>query len=62
MKRLTRDEVRELDKILVEGNDEAVGIEIHIGKDWRRGYSEPDTIQKFTLSELEGKIRLRSDE
>ena len=55
MRYLTSDEVRELDKFLIDGNDEAVGIEIHIGKEWRRGYSEPDTIQKFTLGELEGK-------
>ena len=55
MRYLTSDEVRELDKFLIDGNDEAVGIEIHIGKEWRTGYSEPDTIQKFTLSELEGK-------
>lgn len=55
MKILTRDEVRGLDKFLVEGNNEAVGIEVHIGKDWRRGYSEPDMIRKFTLAELAGK-------
>ena len=55
MRYLTSDEVRGLDKFLVEGNYEAIGIEIHIGKDWRTGYSEPDTIQKFTLAELEGK-------
>jgi len=61
MKCLTPDEVRGLDKFLVCHNDEAVGIEIHIGKDWRRGYSEPDTIQRFTLEELAGKAPMRSD-
>ena len=55
MKYLTSDEVRVLDEFLAIDNDEAVGIEIHIGKDWRAGYSEPDTIQRFTLKELEGK-------
>ena len=55
MRRLISDEVQSLNRFLVEDNEEAIGIEIHIGKDWRSGYSQPDTIQQFTLEELAGR-------
>ncbi|MBQ8688810.1 MAG: hypothetical protein IJ515_00395 [Clostridia bacterium] len=63
MKRLTSDEVEVLEKFLVADNDEVCGIEIHVGKDWRRGYSEPDTVEKYSLEELGGKalIKLEDD-
>lgn len=54
MKYLTRDEICGLEKFLVADNEEAVGIEIHIGGDWRRGYPEPHTIRKYSLEELSG--------
>ncbi len=54
MRNLKRDEVLGLENFLVEDNDEVTGIEIHVGKDWRNGYSEPDSVVKYSLEELSG--------
>ena len=47
-------ETPKLEKFLVEDNDEVTGIEIHVGKDWRNGYSEPDSVVTYSLEELSG--------
>lgn len=47
-------ETPKLEKFLVEDNDEIIGIEIHVGKDWRNGYSEPDSVVTYSLEELSG--------
>lgn len=54
MRHLSDEEVLGLDSFLVADNDEAVGIEIHIGKDYRRGYDEPDRIDKYSCADLSG--------
>ncbi len=54
MRHLSDEEVLGLDRFLVADNDEAVGIEIHIGKDYRRGYDEPDRIDKYSCADLSG--------
>ena len=54
MRTLEWDEVLGLEKFMVEDNDEIIGIEIHVGKDWRNGYSEPDSVVKYSLEELSG--------
>lgn len=54
MRHLSSDEVCGLQSFLVADNDEAVGIELHIGKDYRRGYDDPDRIEKYSLAELDG--------
>lgn len=57
MRYLTWDEVKSLDKFLVEDNDDAVGIEIHTGfcdlsADNR--YGKPETVKAYSLEELAG--------
>ena len=59
MRILTDREVLALDKFLVDGNEDAIGIEIHKGiysKDFKEdrmvGYSEPECVQHFSLDEL----------
>ena len=57
MRYLTWDEVKSLDKFLVEDNDDAVGIEIHTGfcdlsADNRHG--KPETVKAYSLEELAG--------
>ena len=54
MRTLEWDEVLGLEKFMVEDNDEIIGMEIHVGKDWRNGYSEPDSVVKYSLEELSG--------
>lgn len=61
MRYLSWDDVRGLEKFLVEDNDEAIGIEIHTGLYDRTkengvpiGYSRPDTVKKLSLAELAG--------
>jgi len=57
MRYLTWDEVKSLDKFLVEDNDDAVGIEIHTGfcdlsADNR--YGKPETVKAYSLEKLAG--------
>ena len=57
MRYLSWDEVKSLDKFLVEDNDDAVGIEIHTGyfdlsADDR--YGKPETIKAYSLEDLNG--------
>lgn len=54
MRYLEWNEVLGLEKFLVKHNDEVIGIAIHIGKDWRNGYSEPDSVIKHSLEEVSG--------
>ena len=53
MRHLSSEEVCGLQSFLVADNDEAVGIELHIGKDYRCGYDAPDKIVKYSLSDLQ---------
>ena len=57
MRYLTWDEVKSLDKFLVEDNDDAVGIEIHTGfcdLSADNCYGEPETVKAYSLEELAG--------
>ena len=57
MRYLTWDEVKSLDKFLVEDNDDAIGIEIHTGFcDLSAGncYGKPETVKAYSLEELAG--------
>ena len=57
MRYLSWDEVKSLDKFLVEDNDDAVGIEIHTGLYDERAedpYGKPETVKAYTLEELSG--------
>ena len=57
MRYLTWDEVKSLDKFLVEDNDDAVGIEIHTGScdlSADNCYGKPETVKAYSLEELAG--------
>lgn len=57
MRYLTWDEVKSLDKFLVEDNDDAVGIEIHTGLydlSAEDSYGKPETVKAYSLEELAG--------
>ena len=57
MRYLTWDEVKSLDKFLVEDNDDAVGIEIHTGfcdLSADNCYGKPETVKAYSLEELAG--------
>lgn len=52
MKRLSDNEIFSMERFLIAENEEAVGFEIRIGKDWRSGYSQAERVQRFSLEEL----------
>ena len=55
MRYLSWDEVKSLDKFLVEDNDDAVGIEIHTGLydlSAEDCYGKPETVKAYSLEEL----------
>jgi len=53
MRTLEWDEVLGLEKFLVEDNDEAIGIEVHLGiRICNHEFTEPETIKKFSIEEL----------
>ena len=55
MRYLTWDEVKSLDKFLVEDNDDAIGIEIHTGHyelSAKVCYGKPETVTAYSLEEL----------
>lgn len=57
MRYLSWDEVKSLDKFLVEDNDDAVGIEIHTGLYDLSGedrYGKPETVKSYSLEDLNG--------
>ena len=57
MRYLTWDEVKSLDKFLVEDNDDAIGIEIHTGHydlSAEACYGKPETVKAYSLEELAG--------
>ena len=57
MRYLTWDEVKGLDKFLVEDNNDAVGIEIHTGHydlSAEVRYGKPETVKAYSLEELAG--------
>ena len=57
MRYLSWDEVKSLDKFLVEDNDDAVGIEIHTGLydlSAEDPYGKPETVKAYALEELAG--------
>ena len=57
MRYLSWDEVKSLDKFLVEDNDDAIGIEIHTGHyDLSKEvcYGKPETVKAHSLEELAG--------
>lgn len=57
MRYLSWDEVKSLDKFLVEDNDDAVGIEIHTGYfdlSAEDRYGKPETIKAYSLEDLNG--------
>ena len=57
MRYLSWDEVKSLDKFLVEDNDDAVGIEIHTGYfdlSVEDRYGKPETIKAYSLEDLNG--------
>lgn len=57
MRYLTWDEVKNLDKFLVEDNDDVVGIEIHTGfcdLSADNCYGKPETVKAYSLEELAG--------
>ena len=57
MRYLTWDEVKSLDKFLVEDNDDAIGIEIHTGfcdLSADNCYGKPETVKAYSLEELAG--------
>ena len=57
MRYLTWDEVKSLDKFLVEDNDDAIGIEIHTGHyelSAKVCYGKPETVKAYSLEELAG--------
>ena len=57
MRYLTWDEVKSLDKFLVEDNDDAIGIEIHTGHydlSEKVCYGKPETVKAYSLEELAG--------
>ena len=57
MRYLTWDEVKSLDKFLVEDNDDAVGIEIHTGfcdLSADNCYGKSETVKAYSLEELAG--------
>ena len=57
MRYLTWDEVKSLDKFLVEDNDDAIGIEIHTGfcdLSADNCYGNPETVKAYSLEELAG--------
>ena len=57
MRYLFWDDVKSLDKFLVEDNDDAVGIEIHTGLydlSAEDRYGKPETVKVYSLEELAG--------
>ena len=57
MRYLFWDDVKSLDKFLVEDNDDAVGIEIHTGLydlSAEDCYGKPETVKAYSLEELAG--------
>ena len=57
MRYLSWDEVKSLDKFLVEDNDDAVGIEIHTGHfdlSAEDRYGKPETVKAYSLEDLNG--------
>lgn len=57
MRYLSWDEVKSLDKFLVEDNDDAVGIEIHTGYfdlSAEDRYGKPETVKAYSLEDLNG--------
>ena len=57
MRYLSWDEVKSLDKFLVEDNDDAVGIEIHTGYfdlSVEDRYGKPETVKAYSLEDLNG--------
>ena len=57
MRYLFWDDVKSLDKFLVEDNDDAVGIEIHTGLydlSAEDRYGKPETVKAYSLEELAG--------
>jgi len=57
MRYLSWDEVKSLDKFLVEDNDDAIGIEIHTGLydlSAEDPYGKPETVKAYALEELAG--------
>ena len=57
MRYLSWDEVKSLDKFLVEDNDDAIGIEIQTGHydlSEKVGYGKPETVKTYSLEELAG--------
>lgn len=57
MRYLSWDEVKSLDKFLVEDNDDAIGIEIHTGLydlSAEDCYGKPETVKAYSLEELAG--------
>ena len=52
MRYLTQEETDGLCSFLVEDCDEATGIEIHVGRDYRLGYEEPYRIDRYSLNDL----------
>ena len=65
MRYLSWDEVKGLDKFLVEDNDDAIGIEIHTGLyDLSAGdrYGKPETVKAYSLEDLNGGDFLQMDD
>ncbi len=57
MRYLFWDDVKSLDKFLVEDNDDAIGIEIHTGRydlSEEVRYGKPETVKSYSLEELAG--------
>ena len=57
MRYLFWDDVKSLDKFLVEDNDDAIGIEIHTGHydlSEKVRYGKPETVKTYSLEELAG--------
>ncbi len=57
MRFLFWDDVKSLDKFLVEDNDDAIGIEIHAGRynlSEEVRYGKPETVKSYSLEELAG--------
>lgn len=53
MRYLECNEVLGLEKFLVDDNDEAIGIEVHLGiRICNNEFTEPETIKKFSIEEL----------
>ena len=53
MKYLSRDDVHGLEKFLVDDNDEAIGIEVHLGiRSRNHEFNEPETIKIYSIEEL----------